>query len=303
MADAAVVWAPAMLLNVKGKLGINSFSTPPTIAEINASSDWYQIVALYNRRVSQIYETPSYFALSSGAVLGTPTAASINDLRDKINAMRVDTGLTEYNFGADAAYAIKAVHLTDLRTALAAVSSVAVYHPFDSYSHARRVVASTGAFYNEINIASSGSPVGVDTFLFSTGVPVPFFLRENIRFGAAFLFPAFSSPLISTATAKFRVQSTGTVAGSPVIKLFTSNSDDHGGMSGWWNNVNNLIDSVANTSGSHTYDLSFSLADILAKSGDYLSIVLAESAELAGGTSNVETGFLSLPGMRVDFGF
>ena len=49
MPDAPVTWSPTSPKGLKGKLGLNSFSNPPTIGEINASSDWRQVWALYNR--------------------------------------------------------------------------------------------------------------------------------------------------------------------------------------------------------------------------------------------------------------
>lgn len=119
MSDPAVVFSPTTITagSTLIKAGL-ALSAIPSIAGINSSSDWNQIIGLVNRRTSQVWPAMGSFSyLSQGEM---PTASLVNSLRTRINTIRNGVNVGSFNFGTAAAAGnrIKATEFTALRTAL-----------------------------------------------------------------------------------------------------------------------------------------------------------------------------------------
>lgn len=231
------------------KLGGTPPANPPTLAQVNALTDWQQVFAMYNRRASQMYENPVYQTLHTNQ-FGCPTAASINSLRAAVGAMYTDfvegiginggAFLSSFNFGTDLAtgMVIKASHLTDLRAAIDATNS-------------------GKSTFNYI------FPFFINP---QPGLCRQYFLRNTPAIGTIYLFNAItgvgevntggnfdgrvgmsipcSQPFKSSSSTQLVVTdsyipTTGTLA------LFRSNQDDHLYTGTWYNNGNNFVDSVS----------------------------------------------------------
>lgn len=258
MADDPVVYAPTHFTNAKAQLGLNSFSVPPTIDEINASSDWYQVVGLFNRRQSQIYDSPSYFTLGYGGIGNWPTADSISDLRDAINAVRADLDMTPATFSIaslDAGHVIHGLDLTQLRTALALTST--------------RQATTSGLANNTTTV----------TFIPFNGFRVGRQFTDRYRIGESFAIP--SATLVSSTTAVLRFTVLFLSGSSPVVRLYASNTDDNALPASWMFHTDNYVGS-ATISAAGTYDIAVPFSVISAAAGRHLSFVLVDENEFLG---------------------
>jgi hypothetical protein len=153
-----VTWAPAIggsgddLYNVPGAVTLggsqdtgnptlieagdaSGFSSPPTIAEINASSGLNQVIGLLNRRIAlynAAYGT-SYMSALSYLTQTKISATALAAINTKIGVLRAAEGFSVYTFPTDIASAkiIKGVHLANMRKALK-ISGVQIIN----YNHA-----------------------------------------------------------------------------------------------------------------------------------------------------------------------
>lgn len=294
MPDAAVVWSPASPQGKKGQLGLNSFSTPPTIAEINASSDWYQVFALYNRRAAQIYNAPAPQTLGNSGAGHWPTAASVNALRTAINTMRMDMGLNAYPFGAtlSAGSIIRAQHLIDLRAAISAVPAVLNITAASSYGH-KRTDNPYGTIISEadfgLNFAGQSAP-------YSGNV-------DRYRTGGSVLIPSFSSPLNTSAVAQVKI---GCQHFFAPIDLYLSSSDDHGKPSGWWNHADTFYGNIIFAMFAISAFVPMPFSTLQAAAGRYLSFLVANPTEfrnINNFSGNDAAQDISIILIKIDFGF
>jgi hypothetical protein len=166
------------------KAGSSSFSTPPTMTQVNASSDINQVIALCNRRTSQIDNSLSQF--SYAAPSASVTAALVTALQTRINALRGEVGVSSFSFTAvSSGKPIKAQDWIDLRSALVFTPSPITIYP-SAYRQANNTAntypTNNGAWGN--TLYASGAIVGKQ----NTNTSGPGCSRH--RLGIAFSVPS-----------------------------------------------------------------------------------------------------------------
>lgn len=112
----------------------SGFSTPPTIAQINASSGINQVIGLYNRRAGQ-YNTLFGTSLTIMSYLSAsvrPKAADFTNLFNNVGTLRTQEGWTAAlawpNTTPTAGRPIRGYHLAYLRKSLAISGTISIGH-------------------------------------------------------------------------------------------------------------------------------------------------------------------------------
>ncbi len=283
--DASVVFAPIIVgARTIMHLGTNAFSTPPTIAEINASSDWWQVFALYNRRASQVFSSPTLLSLPANPQ-NLPTAGNVNALQTQINILRTALGYTAYSFTAvSPGGLIRATDLTALRTALSITGSFVATLVSNYRSYLREIP------YNGTIISGpiQNQQLGSGNYY---GKRAQIGGMERSRYGCSFAIPSMSglkAPLAGTIT--FAADRWSNLLESNTAVIYASSSDDSAIPTGWYNNLNIACGSVAYNTTDPFFPGSVTVpATAFASArGRNLSFVIGEDAELTG--SGVGTG-------------
>lgn len=307
MSDAAVTW------NYSGRiitLGDNTFSSPPTIAEINSCSDWAQLFAVYNRRQTQIYSSPTLLTLDTS----WPIADDINTLRDNINTMRVDYNLAAHVFGTDLSSGekVRIAHLLALQAALSFHGPVEISCPLVPYGVAQyyRIDRPLSTFESETTQIYLDAAYGITNL-----GPGPGTSYERIKAGISFAIPTpsstFNSSMIPSLNAQITVpilNGTNNIMSHDTL-IYLSSSDDSAYGSGWQNNTSTLLYNALPVNGITKAVFSFSA--YVSKIGSHLSFIFANADEIAASfANNCEAGeivadVLANGGtvIQLDFGF
>ena len=142
--------------------GGSSYSSPPTIAEINSSSGWNQVIGLVNRRAS-IYDTTfgtSIGTLSYVAAGDAITASVISAVRAKINSIRSAEGFSAYSFSftPSAGDIILGRHLAECRKALGIYGILTLTGAHREYN---RIDDPFGTPLSEANLNTGACQIGL----------------------------------------------------------------------------------------------------------------------------------------------
>jgi hypothetical protein len=289
MSDPSVIWSPTLASGVPIKAGGSAFLSPPAMSEVNASSDQNQVVALANRRTSQIDNTLSQFGyVAAGA---RPQASLVSNLQTRINLLRGDAGVAPFAFTpVSSGTRIRAQDWLDLRTALdftpvpPACSLAGIL-----YAHEKDNVYITNVLtpYNNV---SGGYPnnswIGKHSTNTSGG-------GDRWRLMVIFNVPSGASALGSY---RFDIALSGWLnqieAFSP--QFFAANSALTGGSSWWTNRDHDLGSGTYGNSASQAIAVPGSL--VASRAGSTLCIVLGEDAEMSssggmGSINNKYSGF------------
>ncbi len=245
--DAAIVFSPpSPLLGQHIRIGATS-TTIPSIAAINGTFGINQIIALYNRRRFQLDNNGfNSFAYLTGIHI---PAATINSFRALINTLRVNYGYSAFNFGADlvAGWAIKAVHIEDLRTALTfssyrvgTLNSVYASDRIDDPYKTLVSQSSTGG-PTWTNGAFSGPKVGKFS-QWTSGTPNKI---ERARAGASFSMSGLTAANTGAqGTFTVSTQSWTNVIESFNVTVYNSASYHPGGSGSWYTDASGAVISI-----------------------------------------------------------
>ena len=276
----AITWAPATILNAHWQRGLNSFSTPPTEAEVNASDSYWQVFAGYNLFASRFLTSPTYLSLVTSGASNAPTAACINGLRTAINAMRTTIGASSYSFGSSlvTGWAPKAQVLADLRQSLAFTLDAA-YSSGGVWRHQLREHPYNGTTTISSTTTASSSPsqkFGKVSIAGGTGDVI-----DRFRLGMSFPIPNIAGARTATLHISLTTWSNSLEAFAPVV--YCSSTNDVAGTGTWWNNMN-----TSSPIGTGTYGLSgdqaiaLDMSAFMGRSGSTLSLIIGQEWEMLG---------------------
>jgi hypothetical protein len=196
----------------------SGFDATPTIAQLNASSGLNQVIGALNRRILNYNATFGTTAttlsyLSADAKI---TASNFTAINNKINTLRTTEGFATYTFSSPSTNtSIKGIHLANMRKALAISGTLTpVYNAWAGYI---RHDSPYGTLSSE-SLYTGGSEIPV-------GQSVASSIYYRYRYMIAFKIPEWLSDagMISTAVYTRRMYRK---YGSPVLNLYSSNTDD-----------------------------------------------------------------------------
>jgi len=267
------------------------FSTTPTIAEINASSDLNQVYGLANRRIRN-YNTQFGTALGTLTYVAAEariTATHITTARTRINALRVAEGFDNYNFTADVAVGkpMKGDAIAELRKALGIAGIQKIIVPSSSLVNGFR---RTDNPYNTLVSESLGNV----TSLIGKARLSPTNLRRE-RILISWRIPDWFDPAeVVTAETRAAINSIDQTMEAFNVVLYASNTDDHTYSSVTVAyNLNTLVYSGAPVAGDLSMPMDLAVLD--ARKGSYLSMIYGTDNETAnaggGGSGTQKSGY------------
>lgn len=302
--DASVAFVPSNLgSNAGSKLltGLNSFSSPPTIAEINASSWINQIIALVNRRMYQTIVSPSYYSYySNGQYL---SASQLESIKTTINAVRTNCNLSSFSFTGTFHQGdkVSAARLTELKTALNFSSLTKINSNGDRFWSASEAIYN-GTQTGIVNRAYANDDLGKHCFTTSI---------TRSRLGMNFSIPSW---IVNSSGLEINHRTnlgsfTNTMDNPWRPAIYCSSTDDSSYSSGWWNNTNSF-------GGYGQYnvsvqDVSIPASIVYAKKGVKLSVVMGQEFELLGTGTGVSGSNQAIYGnlgigtrfLNIDYGY
>ena len=253
--------------------GLDSFSTIPTMAEINASSGINQIIAFLNRKQSQVNGATAISYLPNSNV--TLSASFCTSIATAIDALQASIGNTTSTGTLAANRPMSAAFWTACQANLAlgyAVGKAAGWVHTESQNP-------FGTHLSDPINTSETLPMPANIGLVGSG---PY---SRTRYGASFLMPTISGTganIEGTYTALWGGQSGGTDT-----SLYASTSDDHAYTPtepNWWKNRNNFCSSLnirfppSGPDEFHTWTIPNSA--LSGRFGSYLSLILGATSEL-----------------------
>jgi len=293
--------------------GIFSFSSPPTIPEINAATLWNQAIGALNRRI-QIFNSLFGTTLTTLSYLtARVTAANVTAIQSKINAMRAQEGFAAFSFTTATAgngHLRFGYFLAEIRKSLR-ISGVATFSadgtvvgghraagmkPFKEYARTDTSYPGTPSTeaLNTCDLTGSNSRFAGK-------------IATNVR-GRMLLncpIPDYATA-ISSATFTFNIQNHVTGDGT-TPGVYTSNTDDStptlgSGYNGSAYNTNNLEGTTTNTNGSKTVTLTN--GHVTALAGARLCFIMVSTEELAGTGSGATTADYNVDSfdVAIDYG-
>lgn len=285
MADAAVVYTPGTITAGSTRIeagATTDFVVPPTMVNINASSQWNQLIAIANRRASQIFITPPS-TVPYVAPDVRPTASQINAFRTQVNILRRGVGRAAFAFGAAKAVGDKILRqdLIDLRLALDFSGQFVIVADVANAFISTRTDNPYGSLVTQgsggvLNGLSYGKATEAGTQIRRTRFGISFRIFAGIGDGPATV--TLHIVLGNQANGWTNTLETFTPA------FYSSNSDDHLGALGWQNHADNFI--ASGTYGLTTDQLiSVPISRVAARAGSYMSFVIGEDHELTGSGS------------------
>lgn len=236
MADASISWSPANPLAGKTiTAGTGSFSTIPTIAEINAATWLNQIIATITRRESQYFQTPptplNYVA--SGDLC---TPSMFNDIMQRIRNLGLAIFQDYFPTSLSAGNLTARVDIQGMRAALDVISTgVGTYDPFYSglsYKEHKKVYNAFGVLISETDVTAvgwgGGNYIGVNALTYiRRGFYVPYPTNIITSMVPSITYYGGGNRYWPNATEK--------------MAIYASNTDDYSFPSGWQTNLNVLL--------------------------------------------------------------
>ena len=286
----------------------SGFSAIPTIAQLNASSDFNQVVGAFNRRAlmyNALYGA-SFTAQAYVVKGGRPKASDFTTLLSNINSLRTLEG---FNGGAlvwpfttpSAGKKIFGHHLAFSRQALRVSGTMNL--PLNGGFINHYVRSDTPSYNTPFSEIFPVSALGIGKVNLTTQM-------QRSRVLVTFLVHSFISDFV-TAQLNFTLANVTSTLESWNVQLYMSNTDDrtplltpaYGGSA---YNLNMTEGSAAPVNGSNA--LGIVKADMLTKAGGAMSLVFGEDKELLGtgagisGTNNAYADVNSIDSLAIDFG-
>lgn len=186
--------------NTRWAFGSSTFTAPPAVTEINASTHYNQIIGELNRRRFEFSLAARTYVAQNDRI----TASRMSALKTDIDTQRSTEGLSAFTWTATftAGQSLKIQHILELRKALA-IDYILLNLPNyeDDHAHLR----ATNNFYPPTTISDQGQAGDAPVGQFTNGISY-----QKSRFAYSLTFPAL--PSISTASLRINVSS---VIGSP----------------------------------------------------------------------------------------
>lgn len=284
--DAAVIWNPnGFVPDTEITCGDVSYSSPPTMAEINAGgtkSGLNQIIAVILRRANLmgIFVGVDYATAGSDEVENTPNHVySINTVQFWINKIRTDVGIAAYSFTTITSgfTVITAALFTELQQALTFTSVIASTVIQKTYRRDSATLNSIPTAENILSVALHDG--GGKMYVPSGGM---YIIRDRRLVSVS--IPAITiAPLSAIMTLQVNQTDNRLEGFAPVV--YSSNTDDsaYSSVSVAYN-ADNLEGTFS--PGTTISSVNVSTSNILAMAGGYISYLLGEDVEMQGNSGN-----------------
>lgn len=269
----------------------SGFSTIPTIAQLNASSGFNQIIGYYNRRAGN-WNTLKGTSLTIMPYVSQdtePTALNFTDLLTNISTLMSSEGFQSVSlawpnttpttgqlcYGDFYAYLRKALR----------ISGTMKLPSFERTGHRLDNPYGTQSFFSYTNHNPTAPSERIGKCVNSGNND----LYRN-RALQNYAIPSYLTSGLTSAVLSFTCRWYTGVLESSNLVLYSSNTDDHAtilaGTQSAENNANNLIntwaDTTFSTSSYTSMTQALTLSEVYAKAGGWYCILFAEDKELAG---------------------